>query len=240
MNPDLTNLRKLQDLASAARELADQIARVPTDIAALEARARGAHERLEAANKAAAEVAKKRRGLEQDLKDAEAKARKYADQLSAIKNNNEYKAVNLEIAHEKKHMAEIEERILINLEETDALANEERAAHGEVKEADNSLAQDRLSLEADGKRLALRKAEVEVEATRLEASLPASLLSLYRRIAHSRAGIGISDVLGESCTVCRVRVRPQVLSVLRATGGVTQCESCSRILYWRPEGAAQT
>jgi predicted nucleic acid-binding Zn-ribbon protein len=42
------------------------------------------------------------------------------------------------------------------------------------------------------------------------------------------------------CTICHVRLRPQVFNELRRNDAIIQCSSCQRILYFAQEGAAAT
>ena len=40
------------------------------------------------------------------------------------------------------------------------------------------------------------------------------------------------------CTVCHVRLRPQVFNEVRRNDSIIQCESCTRILYFVPASSA--
>ena len=40
------------------------------------------------------------------------------------------------------------------------------------------------------------------------------------------------------CTVCHVRLRPQVFNEARRNAGIVQCDSCTRILYFVPVASA--
>jgi predicted nucleic acid-binding Zn-ribbon protein len=39
------------------------------------------------------------------------------------------------------------------------------------------------------------------------------------------------------CTLCHVRLRPQVFNEIRRNAQIIQCESCGRILYFVPSPA---
>jgi hypothetical protein len=39
------------------------------------------------------------------------------------------------------------------------------------------------------------------------------------------------------CTVCHVRLRPQVFNEVRRNDALHQCDSCTRILYYVPSSA---
>ena len=43
-----------------------------------------------------------------------------------------------------------------------------------------------------------------------------------------------------TCSVCHVRMRPQVYNEVRRGDTLIQCESCQRILYFVPATATQT
>ena len=40
------------------------------------------------------------------------------------------------------------------------------------------------------------------------------------------------------CTICHVRLRPQVFNTVRRNEEIVQCDSCNRILYFVPVQAA--
>ena len=52
-----------------------------------------------------------------------------------------------------------------------------------------------------------------------------------RLVAEARDGI---------CTICHVRLRPQVFNDVRRNEAIVQCESCQRILYYVPAPASQS
>jgi len=63
-------------------------------------------------------------------------------------------------------------------------------------------------------------------------------LALFERIAHGRKGVAVAEARDGLCTVCHVRLRPQVFNDVRRNDTITQCESCTRILYFVPAAAA--
>ncbi len=80
-------------------------------------------------------------------------------------------------------------------------------------------------------------AKAEAKAKALREELDGRLLSTFDRLARVRAGIAVAkvDMVGPqtaACSVCHVRLRPQLLSDLRLGRETVTCESCKRILYW--------
>lgn len=51
------------------------------------------------------------------------------------------------------------------------------------------------------------------------------------------SGIALSPVTDDFCSMCHMRIRPQVLNELKEAKKLIICEACGRILYWkqRPE-----
>ena len=62
-------------------------------------------------------------------------------------------------------------------------------------------------------------------------------LSLFESIRRSR-GVAVTEMKDGRCSVCQVRLRPQVAQIVRRNDSVNQCDSCSRILYYVPPPAA--
>jgi predicted nucleic acid-binding Zn-ribbon protein len=49
--------------------------------------------------------------------------------------------------------------------------------------------------------------------------------------------VALAEVSDETCTMCRLRVRPQIFQELRKPGSheIVHCGSCTRILYYAGE-----
>ena len=69
----------------------------------------------------------------------------------------------------------------------------------------------------------------------LSGQLPISLFSTYDRMSRTRRGQALAQVRNGICTACRMKVRPKVFSDVRKGDQMVTCESCGRILYYRPE-----
>jgi len=102
---------------------------------------------------------------------------------------------------------------------------------------------------------ATQKAEVTAEKTALEAELVVvqakmveasqaretllvemepRLVALFEQVANVRKGIAICSTRDGLCSVCHVRLRPQVFQQVRANDDIVQCDYCNRILYYIP------
>ncbi len=67
--------------------------------------------------------------------------------------------------------------------------------------------------------------------------IPADQVILYQRISVKKGSVALSPVSGDFCSMCHMRIRPQVLNELRDTKKLIFCENCGRILCWtkKPE-----
>ena len=64
------------------------------------------------------------------------------------------------------------------------------------------------------------------------------LLAKFDLLSQRRNGVGIAEAKDGICTICHVRLRPQVFNTVRRNDDITQCDSCNRILYFVPVTAA--
>ena len=60
---------------------------------------------------------------------------------------------------------------------------------------------------------------------------------LFERIAHGRKGVAVAEARDGLCTLCHVRLRPQMFNQVRRNDALHQCDSCTRILYFVPAAA---
>ena len=63
------------------------------------------------------------------------------------------------------------------------------------------------------------------------------ILAQFELISNRRNGIGIAEARDGICTICHVRLRPQVFNTVRRNEEIIQCDSCNRILYFIPVAA---
>ena len=56
----------------------------------------------------------------------------------------------------------------------------------------------------------------------------------FERVLKARAGIAVAKAANGHCTICHVRLRPQVFNTILRNESIIQCDSCQRILYYVP------
>ena len=108
----------------------------------------------------------------------------------------------------------------------------------DVKAADAALARARREGDDARKILARERQTLDDELHRLGdrrgiavRAVDAGLLSKYEQLLKNRRGTAVAAIAGERCTACHVRLRPQVVQIIRRNDEIVQCDSCQRILY---------
>ena len=68
----------------------------------------------------------------------------------------------------------------------------------------------------------------------LIAGLDTQVLATFEAVARKRNGVAVAEARGGVCTICHVRLRPQVFNTIRRNDSILQCDHCNRIMYFVP------
>ena len=235
MSPDLERLIKLQHLETRIEEAKRTIASHPERLAAADARLNEAKQIVDAAKQRLKDSQDARRALEKDAAVYQGRLTKFKDQLSAVKTNREYQAMQHEIATAQQELGAAEEKVLERMMEGDALT-------AEIKQAEAVFATRQKDVDAEKKALSSELATTEASLkentsarSTLIGELPKQLVALFEQVARARKGVAISSATRDGlCSVCHVRLRPPVFQQVRQNDSIVQCEVCHRILYYVP------
>lgn len=238
MHPDLERLIALQRLDSAATEAQRRLAEEPEQEKAFEARLEAVRQQSAATKERLSESQHARRGIEKDVAVQQGRLSKFRDQLMAVKTNVEYQAMQKEIEFAQGEVKKLEDAILERMLEADDLT-------AAVKKAEAGLASEQKAVEADRKALASELAALKAsleritpERAELVASLDRQVLALFELVSKRRNGVAVAEARDGICTICHVRLRPQVFNTVRRNEQIVQCDSCNRILYFTPVAPA--
>ena len=235
MSPDLERLIQLQHLESTIEESKRTIAAHPGRLAATDVRLNVAKEAVEAARQRLKGNQDARRALEKDAALFQGRLTKFKDQLSAVKTNREYQAMQHEIATAQQELGAAEEKVLERMMEADAIT-------ADLKNAEATLAAQQKEIDAERKALAEELAATQrtlqdttTQRAALVKELEPRLLTLFEQVSRMRKGVAICTATRDGlCSVCHVRLRPHVFQQVRHNDSIIQCDSCQRILYYVP------
>lgn len=237
MLPALAALISLQNLDTLADQARKRLAELPAADEAIRARVAGAAADVEGVKTRQTDNQNARRGLEKDVAAVDTRLGRFDDHKAAVKTNHEYTALLHEIATAKAEKDGIEERILGLMEDADVIGADRKSAEAalataqrEGDEARAGLGKERTALEAELLRLT-------GERKRETVAIDAPLLARYEQLLKQRRGVAVAAMNGEMCTACHVRQRPPVAQQVRRNDSIVQCDSCQRILYFKPPPA---
>ena len=235
MSPDLERLISLQHLDSTINDARQQLAAHPQLMAGADARLHDAQQVVEAAKQRLKGNQDARRALEKDAAVFQGRLSKFKDQLAAVKTNREFTAIQHEIATAQTDLGGVEEKVLECMMEADAIA-------ADVAQTEAALAALQTLVNAEKKELVADLAVIEARLTKASEArgavvkdLTPRVLALFDQVAKMRKGVGLSSATHDGlCSLCHVRLRPQVFQKIRANDSIVQCDSCQRIVYYVP------
>jgi predicted nucleic acid-binding Zn-ribbon protein len=240
LHPDLQHLIHLQELDSTADRQRRRVADIPILQAALDARLAERTATVDGVKARIAAGQTARREIEKELAAIQGRLSKYKNQLMEVKTNKEYQAMQKEMSVAEQEISDHETRMLERMEESDALAVELKAAEAALKSAEADIVRTRQALDTERESTAAALQRITEERTAVAAKVSPESLANFHRIAHGRKGQAMAEARGGLCTVCHVRLRPQVFNEARRNEGIIQCDSCTRILYFVPAPAPAT
>lgn len=239
MNADLERVIALQQLDTKASQARKQLAEAPE-------RERGFEERLEAAKQRVADAKAKlsanqeaRRAIEKEVAVHQGRLSKYRDQAMAVKTNQEYHAIQHEMAHAQGEIKKQEDQILERMVEADDLTATIKAAEGALASEQKSIDAERKKMQAEDAGLRTSLDSLSGERAKIVEGLDSRVLATYDLAYSRRQGIAVAEARDGICTICHVRLRPQMFNDVRRNDAIVQCDSCQRILYFVSAPAPQ-
>jgi len=187
-----------------------------------------ARARLEEARASEREVALRLRASEREVEGHRTKMRDRDRELMSgrIRNPTDLTNLSTEVQHMKERLAVEEDAELELMQEVETQEETVRRAELEAQriQQESEAAAPELRQQLEKARLDLVEAETERAA--IWAEIPAGHRSVYEKI---RVRPPVAEVVGTSCSVCRVGVTTGGLQQLRR-GELVRCENCGRIL----------
>ena len=238
MNADLERLIALQKLDSAADEARKTLAAEPEHEAQLEARLEAARQKVAAAKEQVAANKNARAALDKDVAMHQGRLSKFREQGMAVKTNQEFHAIQHEIAFAQTEIKKIEDTILERMMEGDELAAALKAAEANLAAETKAIDAERKTGSAAHIEMQASLEKIAAERATLVAGLNKSVLATFEMVAKKRNGIAVAEAKNGICTICHVRLRPQVFNTVLRNTEILQCDHCNRILYYVPVPAS--
>jgi uncharacterized protein len=240
MNSDLERIVALQQLDAKVAAARKALADAPDREKAFDARIDAVKQAIADAKAKLAVNQEARRAIEKEVAVHQGRLSKYRDQAMAVKTNQEYHAIQHEMAHAQGEIKTHEDLILERMVEADEL-------NAALKAAEAQLASEQKTIDADRRKAQAADVETQksldalsAERAAIVAAVDKRVLAIYDTAFARRQGIAVAEAKDGICTICHVRLRPQVFNDVRRNEAIVQCDSCQRILYFVPVTASQT
>jgi predicted nucleic acid-binding Zn-ribbon protein len=235
MTTTANSLREIHSLHQRSKAIRDRLLSVPKTIVARQAQVARKQDTLDKAKKDIQQI-KVSKGLKEvQRKSLLGKIDDYSSKLLTVKKNEEYKAIQNEIALVKSQVNKVDDEIIdfeIDLEDRDASV---KLLEADLKKAQDDLATyQKQSTEAK----AGEEAKLEELAHSLlnaEAVINPDIREQYQRVIRQRGAEAMAVVESGACMGCNMSVTSQMLNDLINCDTLVFCRSCGRILYMAEE-----
>jgi predicted nucleic acid-binding Zn-ribbon protein len=230
----IQDLLGLQSVDMRLNEVRARLSKFPQKLSNADARLAGAKAEVDQSKAAQLASFKDRKKYELDVEQLKDLVRKYRDQMSQVKTNESYKALQHEIEMAEAEIAKAEDRLLEQMVSGEEYDRRIKAAEKALKEVEELVRVERAHIEEDRAATEKKNAELLAERARVVAEIPENLLDHYERIAKKHNNIALAEVRDEKCSACGMRVRPHVFQEMnrRTSEEMFHCETCTRILYY--------
>lgn len=233
MNPTAERLIRLQAVDERIALLLEATAALPRHLATIEKKLESQKAALAGFDSAIKAEEAKKRGLEGDIKDQQQKITKYRDQLTGVKTNEQYSALQHEITFAEEQIRKLEDEELQSIDRAEKLTVTR-------KESLAGMSDQMALVEAEKAAAQLKSADQQAELTALKADratvrkdIEEVLLANYDRISSGKK-TALAPAQGQKCTACQMWLRPQMWNMVRVSEVLLTCESCGRLMYHDP------
>lgn len=231
------NLRDLHDLHRRAKALRDRLTSNPKTLAARQAALAARRTSRDEAHKALQDTRAKVRNREVQLQGQQTRTDDLKVKLNQVKKNDEYKAIQNQIAHDQATIAQTEDEILEAYTRIDTQAAELATLDAEVQRLTSDVESFRTQIESQAGQFQTQLEDLEAAIVEAEGIIPLEQRDQYRRNVKQRgadafAAVSLDD---RACSGCFVSVTPQMVNELITCSSLIFCKTCGRILYQAEE-----
>ncbi|MHB8328314.1 MAG: zinc ribbon domain-containing protein [Acidimicrobiales bacterium] len=236
MTDPFAGLLELQDHDTRIGQLRHRLATLPdkVELAAVQARLADLDARMATVRAERDQHGARQAGLEQQIEASKARKgeleqRMYGGQVTAAR---DLQAMDEEVRHLVRHIAELEDRELEVMEVIEPLDGDLHVAAAEHE-----------SLDAEGRRLraaiAVAQSGLDAEIAAelagrdaVAADIPSDLLARYEKLRAKLGGTGAARLTGGSCSGCHLVLPAMEVDRIKKAppDAVVSCDNCGRIL----------
>ncbi len=233
-----SNLRELHEMHQRAKALRDRLGSGPRTLATRQTALAAKQAALIDARKALQDAKARLKNKEVQLQGQQAKVDDLNVKLNAVKKNEEYKAIQNQIAHDKLSMGKVEDEILETMTSIEGQIAAIAILESEAKAFEVEVATMKAQIDSQAGAQKTQLDELDRGIAAAEGIIPDDERERYRRTVKQRGADALAEVDGNACSGCYVSVTSQMVNELINGGGLTFCKTCGRILYLSEDSLA--
>ena len=159
---------------------------------------------------------------------------KLREQQFQIKSNNEYKALDHEIAHVEKAIKKLEDREIEIMEEVEQAKTNTARLQSELEQGESTINQELQQLEMRRKNLESEINQIKADREKLAGEIDQTFLTHYNRVMTNKQDVALVRLENGSCGGCHMKLPAHVAHDVRKALFIVTCNFCGRILYSKP------
>lgn len=231
------DLRGLHQLHQRAKALRDRLTTGPRTLAARDLALTNRKAAAETSRKALQDARVQLKKKEHTVQSHQARIDDLKVKLNAVKKNEEYKAIQNQIAIEKNVIEKVEVEMMDEMEKIEELSKKMAVEEMELKAFGGEVAAMKALIENQAAGQKQQLIELEVALVDAENVIPEDVRERYRRTVKQHGADAMAGVEYNrkaqlaSCTGCFVAVTTQGLNELLIGARLSFCQTCGRILY---------
>ncbi|MFC2170173.1 zinc ribbon domain-containing protein [Acidobacteriota bacterium] len=231
MDIDFEKLILLQKLDAEIKIFSLFLEEVPAHYEKIDEKIENSIQTVNQAKEKLSQNQKRRREFEAEVSNKKENIAKYMRQLNDVKTNKEYSSLLKEIEENRQKNDELEEQIIEEMLSADKIEEEIKISDLEAKAQIKKLSKEKDKLDKRKTEAEGNKKKLIQQKEQLASKIPSPQINLYLKIFNKKEGIALSPVKDDFCSMCHMRIRPQVLNELKEEIKIILCENCGRILY---------
>ncbi len=236
-DPLIPKLVQLQECDVRCDEIHQRLADVPEEIGKLEKEIEKWQVQLQQGRQELLEMEVRRKSMEKEIGAVEDQVVKKKTAQISVKKNEEYQALEAEIAFlqgEVRRLEDEEIELMLSIDEKKiTVGHLEKKTEQEISSLRGQI--NHLRYVQAGLQGELAYAEKAVAEA--EKAIPAKVLSVYRYVkSRVKRPPYVVAIREQKCQGCHLKVSTEIVKMTRTQPSeLTRCDNCGRIVYWVDE-----
>lgn len=231
MHAVIEQLLVIQDLDRQLAQLRREKKDVPERVAMIEARLHAHRESLKAAQEEIKKTTASMKQLEVDIEAARQKIQRFREQEMQIKSNEEYRALEHEIAVVQQSIRGMEDQELALMEKLEELKATAKTRENDLQLEERRVEEDKALLQKRVETVDGNIADLERKRSGLVQHVDPTWLARYEKVFRRWGDFAVVAIENGACGGCHMKLTPQIVHDAKKGERIVTCSYCNRMLY---------